>query len=182
MMSAMLICIGGFPGSGAHFLAEELSRALGFYYFPLSELKRDPLIIREHRLNPKRAPGFSDELLLRLYRQATSHFRLKSKLYPDTIIRDEFTREIPREVFFKEAEKYFGPPLVIWVDSSEEEEAPFLKMVLKAKPEILNIKLWLQRDARARFEPFTRPIHSLRYLNNPAALDEALTLVREHRR
>ena len=179
MMCRMLICIGGFPGSGSHFLAEALSKTLGFHYFSLDHLKEHPLFMQEYMFTrTRRGSDFSDETLLRMYQEAASRFNLDSKMYPDMIIRDHFAREIPREYLFNEAEKNFGTPLIIWADSSKEEEILFLKEALQAKQEVLKRKLSIVGDIREHFQPFTRPVHSIHYVNNPAALDEALALVR----
>ena len=44
-------------------------------------------------------------------------------MYPDIIVKDHFHREIPREFFFKTAEKYFGPAFIVWAGSSAEQSA-----------------------------------------------------------
>ena len=177
----MLICIGGFPGSGRNRLSEALASALDFHYFRLAPFKQHPLFMREHILLHKGGTAYSDELLLRIYKHVVSHFRQLSKMYPDMIIKDHFMREVPREFLFTEAEKYFGPPLIIWTESSQEESTSRLHEVLDTKKRKLETRLKIQDDIRARFEPFTRPVHSVQYINNSAALDQALNLVREHR-
>ena len=182
MISGMLICIGGFPGSGVHYLADALSKKLNFHNFPLLELKQDPLLMQRHRVEENIYPGFSDKILLQIYKKAATYFRMTSKMYPDIIIRDYFAREIPREFLFKEAEKYFGPPVVIWAASTSEEEVQTLHEALHEKDQArLKVMLRLQSDIRARFEPFTRPVQEVRYVNNAAVIDEVLTLIRNHR-
>ena len=180
IMCTMLICIGGFAGSGRNRIAKELAKVLGFHNFNLTRLKKQPLIRHEHRITHEKLFSYSDELLLRIFRSAVSNFQQLSKMYPDMIVADYFTREIPREFLFNEAEKYFGPPLIIWMDSTEEESIVRLNELYGTKQNILKNKRLIQSNIRARFQPFTRSVHNIRYINNPAAIDEALTLVREH--
>jgi hypothetical protein len=179
----MSVCVGGFHGSGRNRLAAALSRALGDRYFSTEELAENPLFMQQHVLTrSEKETGFSDEILLRIYRKVAADFKLDSKMHPDMVIQDCFTREIPREFLFAEVDKYFGPPLIIWIDSTREEEIKRLHQMFSSNEKKLKSILALSADIRAHFQPFTRPVQTIHYWGNPNALEQAVAFVRARRR
>lgn len=179
----MLICVGGFPGSGRNRLSRDLSKALGFYNYPLSEIKHSPAFKRMHR-GARASPvaPYSDDLLVRVYREAVSSFPVLSKMYPDIVMKDHFHREVPREFLFSEAKKYFGSPLIVWTDASFETSAARLEEVLVGRKKRLGRDLGLSEAMRADYQSFAREVHTVDYNNNPAgALEQVLELVKKFR-
>ena len=176
----MLICIGGFPGSRRKRLTHELSKALGFYIYPLRRTKHSLSLEGLHKLTrPARNVPYSDEMLVQVYRKVGEDFPLLSKMYPDIIVKDHFHREVPRELFFKVAEQYFGPPLIVWAESSEEQSAARLGGRLTGKQKKLASKLALEEAMRRDYQPFKREIHTVDYVSDPeAALKHVLDLLR----
>lgn len=165
----MLVCIGGFPGSGRNRLASDVLEATGWHYASFISIKRSLSVRRAHVLvRPSRGTPYSDELLNLTYKQILGEFPMLSKMYPDAIVGDNFSREAPRELFFKEAEKYFGRPMIIWADSSIEESEKRMKEVVTDARK-LETRLKLSREMRQLFQPFTRPVLTVRYLDDSKA-------------
>jgi len=175
----MIICIGGFPGSGRRRLTHDLSKALGFYIYPLRETKRKPSFKKLHKLiRPARGSPYPDGTLMEIYKRIVADLPLLSKMYPDIIIKDHFHRETPREFFFGEAEKYFGPPLIVWVEASAERSAARLRDVLAEKKK-LTARLAVMETMRRNYQPFTREVHTIDYMGDPeAAVKHVLELVK----
>ncbi|MSU73802.1 hypothetical protein EXS56_01550 [Candidatus Kaiserbacteria bacterium] len=179
----MLICIGGFPGSGRNRFSHDLSKALGFYNHPLNEIKHSPSFKRIHgATRPSPVAPYSDDLLTQVYQEVASSFSVLSKMYPDIIMKDHFHREVPREVLFREAEKHFGPPLIVWTDASLEVSTGRLEEVLVEDKKKLARDLKLSQVMRADYQPFTREIYTVDYNSNPAAaVEQVLELVKKFR-
>lgn len=177
----MIICIGGFPGSGRRRLTHDLSKALGFYIYPLGETKRKPSFKGLHKfIRPARGSPYPDGILIQIYKRIVADFPLVSKMYPDIIVKDHFHREIPREFFFAEAEKYFGPPIIVWVDASTEQSVARLRDVLTSKEKKLAARLAVMETTRRDYQPFTREIHTVDYTANAeAAVRHVLELVKK---
>jgi len=103
-------------------------------------------------------------------------------MYPDMILKDHFTREVPREYFFREASSYFRNLLIVWVDTTLEESEQRLHTVLADQPKKLQNRLRLIREMNASFQPFTRPVSIVRYMEDPnAAVEKVLALISAQR-
>jgi len=114
----MIICLGGLLGDGRKQLANRLAMRFGLHHFDIDRKK-----LREFSLdgtgNFKVLQPDTDEERLRVYDFALKEFSLLSKLHSTIIVDDTFHREIPREHFFSEARKYYGPVIFIWIESDE---------------------------------------------------------------
>src|SRR4051812_42798305 len=116
-MLSMLICVGGFPGSGRSRLCKALSASLRFYEYPVPEVKHTLSIEYVHKITASRSSTpYSDELLLQVYKKIVADFQLLSKMHAGLIVSDVFYRNVPRELLFNESEKYFGNPLIVWAE------------------------------------------------------------------
>jgi len=179
----MLVCIGGFPGSGRNRLAEDISKATNWHYQSLSPLKRAFSIRGIHTaVRPHKGTRYSDELMMLTYKHITGEFPILSRMYPDMILKDHFTREVPREYFFREASSYFRNLLIVWVDATLEESEQRLHTVLADQPKKLQNRLRLIREMNASFQPFTRPVSIVRYMEDPnAAVEKVLALISAQR-
>lgn len=116
----MLICLGGFLGSGRRILARKLAERHRFHLYDIGSKKiRRHVFKKNGRVKEVALQPNTEELRLFLYQRIIEDFPRVSKMYPDTIVNDEFHREMPREYFLSEARKYFDPVVFIWIDSDE---------------------------------------------------------------
>ena len=116
----MLICLGGFLGSGRRILARKLAEKHQFHLYNIGSKKIHRHVFKKNgRVKEVVLQPNTEKLRLFLYERIIEDFPRLSKMHPDTIVNDEFHRETPREYFLAEARKYFGTVVFIWIDSDE---------------------------------------------------------------
>lgn len=162
----MLLCVAGFPGSGRNRLSEIVSREMGFAHESFRDLKHRDSIKKLHRTTNVRGTPYADDILMQIYKEVVEEFPIRSRMYPDLIVRDHFCREAPREYLFKEAEKYFGDVHVVWVDATLEESEARLREVVVEQDRFMR-RVHLLHELHKLFQPFTRPVLSVSYYKNP---------------
>lgn len=116
----MLICLGGFLGSGRRILARKVANKYGLHLYD-AESKKAHLHVfdKNGRVKEVLQRPTTDELRRFLFSRIIEDFPKLAKMYPDMIIHDAFHRAKPRTYFFAEAKKYFDPVVFIWIDSDE---------------------------------------------------------------
>lgn len=172
----MLICLGGFFGSGRRILAHRLSARLGFHYYDLDAKKFHRYDITPNKTVRERIqqPN-SDKERMRIYDNALKDFPLASKMYHDVILDDAFHRQEPREYFLKEARNYFDQVILVWVESDEASlEGRFIEM--KRRGLIRNVESAMRRRKRAErnFQEFAVPPLTFRHTTSDDEATEAL--------
>lgn len=153
----MLICLGGFLGSGRRILAKKLAAKLGYYYYDIDEKKlHDTRVSLVRRPKVKRIHPGTDEQQVALYDQVLREFPRLSKMYPNVVVQDSFHRAKPREYFFSAARRSFDRIVFVWVGSDEKFVEDRL-MHMREIGIIHNVHRTYARREReiAEFEPFS---------------------------
>ncbi len=162
----MLICIGGFPGSGKHALARYVAEHLGYYYYDINQKKLPYPVLTQRGVHEKLQQPDTDEKRTLLYQRIVKDFPLLSKMYPDMVIDSAFHRIHPRDAFFREARQYFDDVLVLWVESDAQEGA--WQGIDNSEASVRKEKL-----IRKEFQPFDVPVPTFSYSGSIDAAQEA---------
>lgn len=177
----MLICLGGFLGSGRRILARRLSTRLKFYYYDTESKK-----LHRHTFNKsghvreETQHSTTDKEQLFIYEKILKDFPLISKMHRDVVIDDSFHRAKPREYFLVEARKYFDTIVFVWIDSDEEHVANRFRL-MQITGMTNGIRGALQRREREQkeFEPFeSSPLTFHHALSNDKAAGRLIELIR----
>ena len=116
----MLICIGGFWGSGSRELEKKLIRK-GFHSIDISNYHEKRGFIDKDGLFRERAvPPKSDDDRMRLFRRLIEDFPRLSKMYPNIVIRATLHRSAPRRYLVSGARPYFDRVHLAWLSCSQE--------------------------------------------------------------
>lgn len=106
----MLVCLGGFAGSGRSDLAGALAERLGW-----------------HRCDTRSDfPTLTDAYRLFFFKGLARTFPLLATMHANVILSAPLHRRKPREFLLREAEKQFGQVLFIWVERDGPEATPRL--------------------------------------------------------
>lgn len=178
----MLICLGGFLGSGRKLLARIIAEKYGLHYYDIDAHKMHRLIVSTGGRGVRDVPvqPTTDEYRMQIYRNVLADFSRLAKMYPDIVVDDAFHRRLPRETFLKEARKYFGSVVFVWIDSDESHVMERLT-VLRARRIIRSEKKALARREKAaqEFEPLKPDTRVFKCVLGDQAEGEALmSLVR----
>ena len=117
----MLICLGGFIGSGRKRLAHKLAQKAGYFYYDMESIKPHQIgfdrrgLVRDIVIGPQ-----TDRARMLVYRRVAASLPLLAKMHTDVVLEDSFHRKESREFLFTEAQKYFGKVVFVWIDGTEQ--------------------------------------------------------------
>lgn len=177
----MLICLGGFLGSGRKILARGLAQKRGFHYYDLDQKKIHEFVpdASGSMMSVVRG-GQSDEMRMLTYKHALAEFPSLAKMHPDMVMDDAFHRDAPRDYFFSEAKKYFKDVVFVWIESDDAGAEGRIRAMIERKM----IKGPLERELRRRemskihFQAFTEQPLVFRFENSvDAAVEKLDTLI-----
>jgi hypothetical protein len=148
----MLVCLGGFRGSGRKYLAKQLSKRHGLHYYDTTTKKSHKLRFkRDGSVKQQLNNPATDEYRTHVYSRVLADFQLVSTMHSDVVLEETFHRNGPRNFFLTEAAKYFKPVIFIWIECDESLVVSHLE-ILKEKRIIGSIKKSLKRRERAKKE------------------------------
>lgn len=177
----MLICLGGFVGSGRRILAEKIAEQLKFHYYNTQE-KVIRHTVRPGEKNVSANPYFiSDQDKTFLYKRVLADLPLLSKMHSGIVVDDEFNRAGPRNQFFSEVKKYIHTVAFVWIDCDDEYVENNLR-IMTLRKRIPSIQQGLRKRAleQKEFEPFATPQRTFRpQLANDKAAALLIELIRK---
>jgi predicted kinase len=172
---AMLICVGGIPGSGRKDFARQLAARLGFYTFDLESNMRTGLMRHAH-YRAGNTETLSDEIRARMVRQAVRNFEHLSETFRNVMLDEPLHRAQTRALLFEAGAKYFSSVQMVWVEETEATQAERVLRIQEKNPRLSDetarsIIETMERD----FEPFeTPPILAQNVVGNQRALEETV--------
>lgn len=154
----MLICLGGFLGSGRSILAHRLADRSDVHYLDLEQKKFSTITFENNQMQMRVVEPNTDALRMQCYGRAAGEFPMLAKLYPHVVVHDAFHRAKSREYFFSEAKKSFPHVFFIWIDAPDISVTNRL-IYMKEKGIIKSIPAAQARRKKTiqDFEPFTTP-------------------------
>jgi predicted kinase len=177
----MLVCLGGFPGSGSKALGQKISEIYGHVYFDMEQNKFRRYQMKNGLMKTETVQPRTDAAQVLIYDRVVMQFPLIAKMHDVVIARDVFTRAVPRGHFLKQAAQYFDPVVFVWVTCDEESAVSrFEKMYDMGVVKSVDDALRRRKRGMKIFQEFSAP--PLVYHNassDEVGAREVMTLVNE---
>ena len=159
--SLMLVVLGGLLGSGRRVLARKLAEQQHFHLYDMDAKYPHRHVFDETgRAKEVTVRLHTDEARLSLYKRVLEDMPKLSKMHPNIVLEDPFTRAKPRDAFFNAARKHFDRVVFVWIDSDEPNVTKRLEL-MRRKGLIQSIQTALERRKMVaagleRLDPSTR--------------------------
>jgi hypothetical protein len=164
----MLVVLGGISGTGRKALAREVAERLGAHYYDIDAHRMTLYERHEGAIRERKQPVRTEELRLGMLKRVLDDFKLVSKMYPDTVVENNFHHAKPRGYFLAGAAEYFEPVVFVWVDVPDQEASGRFERMYERDATKVERAMRRRQRMKDRLEPF--PPRTIVFVNDlPAA-------------